>query len=244
MWQVNPKRVSDRGSSQIPLYLGVSLSLFGTLLVSFCSGSAAAQSCLGLSPDPNSAGFEAGIENQADGHRLGVWVNVNVAGRIGILGGASGGTLDPFATGGSEARGLFSIGLGPRFSRGCVFAEYEQEDESFREWFDLDRGKYQERWTRLGFAVTGNLWSLAGAQMAWHAAPELILREFRLKGRRTYWDPEIYVLETTRGKASTHLGGRALISLRTNRLFVVLSLKNRPRVSSDIHWGFHLGFPI
>jgi hypothetical protein len=167
-----------------------------------------------------------------------------VAGRIGVLGGASGGTLDPFARGGSEIRGFLSIGLQPAFPQGCLFAEYEEEEESIRDAFDLTWGRYRERWTRYGIAVTGDLWKLAGAQVAWHAAPELVIREFRLKGRKTYWEPEIYVLETTREKTAWHLGGRGVISIRTEGLFMILSVKTRPRVSSDLHWGLHLGFPI
>lgn len=244
MSQLNSELLWKRGPGQVPQYRGGFSLVLWTFLALVSPGPAAAQSCLGLSAEPNSAGFHAGVEGQADGHRLGGWIELNVAGRLGILGGASGGALDPFATGGSETRGLLAIGLGPRFSGGCVFAEYEQETEAFREGFDLDRGDYRERWTRFGVAVTGNLWRLSGAQVAWHAAPELIFRDFRLKGRKIYWDPEIYVLEITRGKAATHLGGRALISLRTNRLFVIFSLKTRPRVSSDLHWGVHLGFPI
>ena len=63
----------------------------------FCPSGLNAQTCLGLSPEPNSGGFEIGLGHQGDGQRVGLWANVNIAGRVGLLAGAGWGTIDSFA---------------------------------------------------------------------------------------------------------------------------------------------------
>lgn len=203
-----------------------------------------AQVCLGLSPEPNSMGIETGIVGQNDGYRFGGWANANVAGRVGVLIGASGGDLDAFSKAGSEVRALLALVVSRTSSNTCLFGEYEGGSERFRDAFGMTRGDYSERWIRFGFALGGNLWSREAIGLTWHAAPEIILRSTRLKGRTTYWEPELYVLETTKGQASSHLGGRVLVVARLARIHLSLSAKNRPRFSSDLQWAIHLGFPL
>ena len=76
-------------------------------------GPGVTQLCLGLSIEPNSAGIEGALETQNGRHRIGGSVHVNVAGRLGLLGGVSGGAFDDFAETGSAFRGLLALPLTP-----------------------------------------------------------------------------------------------------------------------------------
>jgi len=239
-----PKPDPDRPPGRTLQARGVGHFFLVTGLLLSCPNQGSAQACLGLSPEPNSMGIEAGVEYQNQGQRIGGWAHANVAGRIGVLAGASGGEMDGFGENGSEVRAVLALVLSPTSSELCLFGEYEGGSESFRDAFGMTWGDYSERWIRFGLAKAGNLWSGAGIHLTWHAAPELVFRRTHLEGRTTYWEPEVYVLETKKVGSSSHLGGRALVAARMRGVQLTLSVKNRPRFSSDLHWAIHLGFPI
>jgi hypothetical protein len=105
-------------------------------------------------------------------------------------------------------------------------------------------GRYLEHWVHLGTAVAGTLAESGDIGIAWHVAPEVMWRVTHLTGRALFTEPEVHVLVTTKQNTAPHLGGRILMSVRHPRLSVILSVRNRPRISSDFVWGLHVGFPI
>lgn len=204
----------------------------------------AGRSCLGRSANPNSAELALRYQAQNEGHRLGGSVGANIAGVLGIVGGVSGGEIDRFASGGSEVGALLWVSPLGATRNGCLFGQYEAAEETFRSAFDQDRGTYRERWFRLGLGLGRRLVEVGGVTVHGHAAPEVIWRKSRMEGRALHDDDGIYVLETTKEEYSTHLGARGMISARHSRFSVLISLKNRPRIGSDLEWSAQIGFPI
>jgi len=217
--------------------------VYGVGLLS-CPLALNAQDCLGLSPEPNSGGFGVGIGHQGDGHRVGLWANANVAGRFGLLAGVGWGSIDSFAEGGYELRGLLALPLSKTSTNVCVFGEYEQAHEPFRRALGMTRGDLTEYWIHFGYAVAGDIGRLAGFGLTLHVAPEVILRRTHIRGRVVHTEPEVHVLEHIRVWGDWYLGGRAMISARHSRFHLSWGLQNRPRIWSDLHWFFRLGFPI
>jgi len=201
-----------------------------------------AQECLGLAPEPNSGGVEVGIGHQGDGYSVGMAAYANIADRIGVLGGASWGAMDDWAQSGSEFRGLVAVPLSS--TQICAFGEYERAEEPFRAALGMTWGEVRERWVHFGLAFAGDLGQTLSLRWTWHAAPEVILRRTGVWGRTTYTEPEVYVEEDLREWGGTYLGGRAMISARHSRVQVSWGLQNRPRIWSDLHWFFRLGFPL
>ena len=221
------------------------LPLFLLTILLFHPSALAGQTCVGLPPEQNRVELAVGVEGQNDGQRLGAWAHANIAGRIGILFGASVGTIDRFAEGGNELRGLVSVSLSFNPYSTCLFVEYEQAREPFRNAFEVSSGDYIERWTRLGWAVGKGLAQFGEVRFSVHAAPELIWRITQTEGRTLYLDPPPgHVLSTNKRETAVHLGGRVLVSARHPRLSFIVGVKNRPRILSDLQWAMHVGFPI
>ena len=219
------------------------LLVFGAALL-FCPLGLTAQDCLGLSPEPNSGGLEVGLGHQGDGQRVGVWANANIAGRFGLLAGVGWGSIDSFAEGGYEVRGLLAVPLFKNSTNVCLFGEYEQSHETFRKALGMTHGELTDYWIHFGYAVSGELGRVTGFGFTLHVAPEVILRRTHFRGRATYTDPDVHVLEHIRVWGDWYLGGRAMISARHSRFHLTWGLQNRPRIWSDLHWFFRLGFPL
>jgi len=224
------------GSRYRLLSLGIALLL--------CPMTLNAQDCLGLSPEPNSGGLEFELGHQGDGQRVGASVNGNIANRVGVRFGVGWGAIDSFAEGGYEARGLLAVPLFKNFTNVCAFGEYEQAHESFREALGMTSGDLTDYWIHLGYAVGGDIGRLAGLGFTVHVAPEVILRRTHIRGRVTYTEPEVHVLEHIRVWGDWYLGGRAMISARHSKYHLSWGLQNRPRIWSDLHWFFRLGFRL
>jgi hypothetical protein len=202
------------------------------------------QGCLGLPPDANAPEVLLGVQGQNEGFRFGGRVQANIAGVIGLRFGAGAGGIDDFAEQGYEVGGLLARSFGGPTSGFCAFLEYEHTAEEFRDAFGMASGRYLENWIHLGAAVAGTLAESGDIRMEWHAAPALIWRVTHLTGRALYTEPDVHVLVTTKQNTAPHLGGRALLSVRHPRLSVILGVRNRPRISSDLVWGLHVGFPM
>jgi len=203
-----------------------------------------AQDCLGLSPDPNSGGLEVGLGHQGDGQRVGLWANANIAGRFGLLAGVGWGSIDSFGESGYEAKGLLAVPLFKNSTNVCVFGEYEQANTPFRRALGMTSGDLTETWIHFGYAVSGDIGRVAGFGFTLHVAPELILRRTHIRGRVVHTEPEVHVLEHIRVWGDWYLGGRAMMSARHSKYHVSWGLQNRPRIWSDLHLFFRLGFRL
>jgi len=210
----------------------------------FCPLSLKAQGCLGLSPEPNSGGLDVELGHQGDGQRVGASVNANIAGRVGMRIGMRWGALSSFAEGGYEARGLLAIPLFKNATNVCVFGEYEQSHDPFVRALGMNTGHVTDYWIHLGYAVAGDIGRLAGVRLTLNVAPELILRRTHIRGRVVYTEPDVHVMEHVRVWGDWYLGGRAMISARYSKYNLSWGLQNRPRIWSDLHWFFRLGFRL
>lgn len=231
-------------SQRRPERMRKSIRIFLCCLSSVCGNPAAGQSCIGLASDPNSTEVSLRLSRQGQGYRVGGRASANVAGFLGVDAGAAGGKIDRFATNGSEVGGLLWVSPIPKLPTACLLAEYDQSEETLRNGLGLDRGNFRERWIRFGIGYGLALGSLGGSRFAIHGASEVIGRKANLKGRTLYADTTVYILETEKQNVSTHLGGRCILSVRRENHAVLLFLRTRPRIRSDLEWGIQVHLPI